>query len=388
MDVSTVATNDLGTGIQRVVKAQLKGLIENPPEGFRVEPVRLTDEDKKWTFKYARNFTKKFFDINENGILADTEVDFREGDIYYVPDLFGGGVIEAQKVRLYDELILKGVKIAFLIYDLLPIEFPQYFPPGASEVHAEYIRKVLEVSDLILCISQATADSLKSFAEKEGISRKDLKIEVLHLGADIREVKHREGLSLEDLNIFIEISKKPYFLMVSTVEPRKGHFQTIKAFEILWSKGYELNLVIVGKEGWMVEDLVKYIKKHPELNKKLYWLGYVSDDLLDKLYHHATATIMASEGEGFGLAIFESAFYETPIIARDIPVFREVAKDGAYYFPNSKDPEVLARAIEEWLKLYKEGKHPKPHSIKPMTWKEHVEKLKEILLRGLSDKNG
>lgn len=168
--------------------------------------------------------------------------------------------------------------------------------------------------------------------------------------------------------------------MVSTIEPRKGHWQIIKAFEILWKKGLDFNLVLVGKKGWKVERLVNYLKKHSELNKRLFWLGYISDDLLEYLYRNALATIMASEGEGFGLSIIESAYYKTPIIARDIKVFREIAKNGAFYFKNSKSPELLAKDLEKWLDLYKKSKHPDPSNINWMTWDEHIEKLKEILL--------
>ncbi|MGC9079929.1 MAG: glycosyltransferase family 4 protein, partial [Nanopusillaceae archaeon] len=192
---------------------------------------------------------------------------------------------------------------------------------------------------------------------------------------------HSIGINEEDLEAFNIISKKPYFLMVSTIEPRKGHRQVLKAFEILWRKGYDFNLVFVGKQGWMVEDFINYIQNHPEKDKRLFWLGHVSDDLLEILYKNATATIMASEGEGFGLSIIESAYYKTPIIARDIPVFREIAKDGAYYFPNTKDEKVLADSILEWYRLHRENKHPKPDNIKWMSWKEHAEKLKEIILK-------
>ena len=46
-----------------------------------------------------------------------------------------------------------------------------------------------------------------------------------------------------------KLSSKPTFLIVSTIEPRKGHIQTIQSFEELW-KTDDINLVIVGKEGW------------------------------------------------------------------------------------------------------------------------------------------
>ena len=89
---------------------------------------------------------------------------------------------------------------------------------------------------------------------------------------------------------------------------------------------------------------------------------------------------MSSESEGFGLPIVESAYYSTPIIARDIEVFKEIALDGAYYFSNTKNPEDLANDLINWISLYNENLHPKPNSIKWMTWQQHTEKLLHLLL--------
>jgi len=91
---------------------------------------------------------------------------------------------------------------------------------------------------------------------------------------------------------------------------------------------------------------------------------------------------MASIREGFGLPIIEAARHKLPIIARDIPIFREIAGDSAYYFPNDKSPEALANTIENWLNLYKENKHPKPDGIIYITWKENVKRLLEVILEG------
>ena len=376
---SVVSRNDLKTGIQRVVKAQYVGLLKESPENVIVEPIALTDEGGFWHFKFARKWAMAFHSMEHLG-LEDTIVDFHNGDIYYAPDLNGPSVVEAYKAGLYDYLKLKGVKIIFLVYDLLPIEFPEYFPPGAKEIHEKWCEVVLKISDKIICISKSTADKLIEFARKRNLLREGLEITWLHLGHDFRVANHSEGLSSQDLEIFQKLSKNPYFLVVATIEPRKGHEQVLKAFEILWQKGYNLNLVFVGKIGWMVEKLVNYMNAHPELGRRFFYFGHVSDDLLEKLYTNARAVIVASEGEGFGLPIVEAAHYKTPIIARDIPVFREVAGECAYYFRNTKDPHSLAEDIEDWLKLYEKGENPKSDSLKFMTWKDHTKKLLEILL--------
>ena len=47
--------------------------------------------------------------------------------------------------------------------------------------------------------------------------------------------------------------------MVGTLEPRKGYKDIIEAFELLWGTGENARLIIVGKHGWMVDDLVSAI---------------------------------------------------------------------------------------------------------------------------------
>jgi Glycosyltransferase len=226
------------------------------------------------------------------------------------------------------------------------------------------------------------ADELISYLKSQNKLRDDLNITYIHNGADIENSVPTKGLPQDHDRVLGLLTSKPSFLMVGTVEPRKGHLQTIKAFEILWQKGLDINLVIVGKEGWMVEHVIDLIRTHNELNKRLFWLSGISDEYLEKIYASSTCFIMASEGEGFGLPIIEAARHKLPIIARDIPVFREIAGDSAYYFPNDKSSQTLANTIENWLNLYKENKHPKPDGIKYITWKENVKRLLEVLLGG------
>lgn len=89
------------------------------------------------------------------------------------------------------------------------------------------------------------------------------------------------------------------------------------------------------------------IKRHPQLNKKLFWFSNVSDEFLAQLYIHAKCVIVASENEGFGLSVVEGAFYDKPLLLRDIPVFRELVGDDAYYF-DGLSGEVLAKNNKEF----------------------------------------
>jgi glycosyltransferase involved in cell wall biosynthesis len=169
--------------------------------------------------------------------------------------------------------------------------------------------------------------------------------------------------------------------MVGTIEPRKGHAQTLEAFERLWQSGHEVNLIIVGKQGWMVETFVQRLHNHPELGKRLFWLEAISDEYLEKCYAACACLIAASQGEGFGLPLIEAARHNLPILARDIPAFCEVAGGHASYFTGN-EPGDLANAIKNWLALRAENRHPKSDNVPWLTWAQSVEQLKGVLLQG------
>jgi glycosyltransferase involved in cell wall biosynthesis len=167
--------------------------------------------------------------------------------------------------------------------------------------------------------------------------------------------------------------------VVSTLEPRKGHAQTLRAFEKLWAEGHEVFLVLVGKKGWKVDELVLSIEEHPMLNQYLFWLQGVSDEYLTQIYQNSTCLIAASEGEGFGLPLIEAAHHKIPIIARDLPVFKEVAQNHAFYFSTRKS-ENLAQAIKDWLKLYDANSHPKSDTMPWLNWGQSAKQLLSQIL--------
>ena len=233
----------------------------------------------------------------------------------------------------------------------------------------------MAVADGIVCDSQSVAEELHEWIRQHPASRdRPLAITFFHLGADIEASNPSYGDSHEGADVLAATNKRPTLLMVGTLTPHKGYGQVMAAVEVLWRGGIDLNLVIIGREGWRVRALTKYLDLHSERNQRLFWLNSASDSLLLRLYEHSTALVAASTAEGFGLPIIEAARHGLPIIARDIPVFREVAGTHAFYF-SGDDPEVLAEAIRRWFTLYAEGKTPLSKDIPWLTWSQSVQQL-------------
>jgi glycosyltransferase involved in cell wall biosynthesis len=171
----------------------------------------------------------------------------------------------------------------------------------------------------------------------------------------------------------------PSFLSVGTVEPRKGYAQELAAFDLLWQQGREVCLVIIGSQGWLVDDLAVRLRNHPELNRHLFWLETISDQYLETLYAACTCLLAVSEAEGFGLPLVEAARHKLPVIARDIPVFREIMGAHAFYF-SGQEPDSIAVTVDRWLSLRREGKQPKSDTLRWTTWKESAKRLQAIVV--------
>ncbi|MDC6657870.1 glycosyltransferase, partial [Leclercia adecarboxylata] len=130
--------------------------------------------------------------------------------------------------------------------------------------------------------------------------------------ADISGSAPSRGLPDDAEQILSRLAERPSILMVGTLEPRKGYTQALAAFTELWNEGVELNLVIVGREGWRdlpdeqrrdIPELIRQLRHHPEREQRLFWLDGISDEFLEKIYAAADGLLAASLDEGFGLPL-------------------------------------------------------------------------------------
>jgi glycosyltransferase involved in cell wall biosynthesis len=371
VDVTTLAKYDASTGIQRVTRAILMALIADPPTGYRIEPVRALDSG----YLYARRFTCQCLDLPEDG-LKDDPVETAPGDIFLGMD-WGADVVP-QRESWFLAQKRRGIQILFCVYDLLPLIRPEFFPPGMSALALAWASTVATVADGIVCISRTVADELHEWLCQKKPSRlQPLSLGFFHLGADLHASLPSKSPSQVAAALFDRIRSHPSFLMVGTVEPRKGHRQALAAMEQLWADGVNVNLVIVGNKGWMTDDLEERILRHPEHESRLFWLRGASDEVLEEVYRSARALLAASEGEGFGLPLIEAAHYALPIIARDIPIFREVAGEQAYYF-RGDDPRALADALRAWLALRDAA--PSSSGISRLNWQQSSRQLLDVVL--------
>jgi len=371
VDVSELVHRDAKTGIQRVVRKALTHLL-TVADNLRVEPIYREGDN----YRYARRFTCRFLNLSPLN-LRDTIVDFHPSDTFLGLDL--DAFITQRAADLLARLRHRGGSVNFLIYDLLPLMRPEWFIEGTELAFDTWFHRITMAANRIIAISRSTADDTIAMLEKKNIQRiAPLDLAWCHIGSDFTGLQILTNDLMADIanghaDALFRIAGRTMFLTVGTLEPRKGISQLLDAAEDLW-RDQDVVFVLVGKEGWYVDSLLSRIKTHPELGKRLFWFGYISDELLERFYRMATAAVLPSQAEGFGLPLVEAARYGTPIIARDIPVFREIGGSGVFYC-KAEDGRELAASLRHWLELHEKSQEPKSANVKVLNWRETTEYL-------------
>ena len=233
----------------------------------------------------------------------------------------------------------EGLHTAVMVADVMPELHPEWFDPHQRRAFGDWLQAHLLHSGLFLCISQNTADDLRRVAEVRGIAR-ELPIEVVPLGADLPEAEP------EPMNMPPEIGR--YMLVVGTLEPRKNQGLVLQAFEQLRRRHDDLGLVLVGRQGWMVDDLAESIREHPDFGERLLWPDGVTDAQLAWLYENAFLTIAPSRYEGLGVPVMEALSHGSPTMASTGGALVE-AGAGLTEAISPDDLDALVVAIERHL---------------------------------------
>jgi len=330
INVTNTATTMTKTGIQRVVREFTSQLWSQDNINF------ICWVDDSFRLLEAQQDLDNF--LNAKPIKPTKVISLESlatGDIFLDIDASWG---DDYCVRtLYQKLKSNGVIIAKFHYDAVPILFPHFSHENTVFAYSENFSAALQYADYWLCISKTVERDLIRIAEKIGAGKPTTK--VVELGSDF-EFKHTEKKKSK--------YKRPYLLAVGTVEPRKNYQLLIDAMDLLIAKNIDVDLVIVGKQGWKIEQLQKRIEKHRYHKKRIHWLKGASDETVTALYQGAFACINTSHYEGYGLPVIESLSHNCVTICSQDSAMEEVAKGAAYTV--SPTPECTANAVIELQK--------------------------------------
>jgi len=198
-------------------------------------------------------------------------------------------------------------------YDLIPLLFPE-FTPGVEFFNQfnHHYRAVARLANAVFAISEVSAQSLRDFWEKGGLSAIAPPIEVVPLAAPA-PVRTPPKLVEKDQVMLDDIEKDgPFIIYVSTVEPRKNHQLLLDIWRNLHAERGDKcpKLLIVGMRGWGSEDLIRSASQMlASKDGKIVWREGLSDALLMQLYSRCAFAVFPSYFEGWGLAATEAAAF-------------------------------------------------------------------------------
>lgn len=264
----------------------------------------------------------------------------------------------------------RGVRLVFVIHDLIPISHPEYFRPGEMLRHCARMNNAIALGQGIIAVSQDTLDKLVAHANGTGKKMPSAVVALLAPGLQPTDQGSRP-------------MAEPYFVILGTIEPRKNHLLLLQ----IW-RGMAENLgsaaphlIVVGQRGWECENVVDILERCESLKSLVHERPSCSDKELLGILSHAQAVLFPSFIEGYGLPLVESLSVGVPAIVSDLAVFREFAGDIPEY--------VDALDGKQWLELIVD--YAKPNSVKRATqmtkirnfqaptWPIHMAKVEAFL---------
>lgn len=251
-----------------------------------------------------------------------------------------------------------GLTVAVMIHDTIPLDHPVYNGPGAAERFSSALRAVSRHAGLVVANSDATAADARRWLTTFG---RVPPIRVGHLGVS--------PASPDPAALPPELPpRSPYFVTVGTIEPRKNHALLLDVWERLARERTEPpTLVIAGRRGWANDAVFRRLDAARGGAVREY--ADLPDPALSALVAGASAVLMPSLAEGFGLPVGEAIALGTPVIASDLPVYREFAHDYPIYL-NPSDLYAWSSTITAAAEQDRAASATEPRPRMP-TWRDH-----------------
>jgi glycosyltransferase involved in cell wall biosynthesis len=256
------------------------------------------------------------------------------------------------------------------VYDLVYHLFPQTLNWTHRLAYRLFFEKSLHRARNVVAISQGTSNRLAKLHGRGA----DLVIRP-RAGPQFFP-PHRDAISAALHRYGVDF---PYFLSVSTLEPRKNLDTLIEAFLELRAAGElsDMGLVMVGQQGWKNGRLLDALARARSRGIPIVQTGFVPDDWLPALYAGATAVVMPSLYEGFGMPVLEAKCCNARIVASDIPEIREAGGVGPIYVQPSVDG--IKQGLRAAAMLPRGDDVPGPCIGQDAAWEEEGERLAQAI---------
>lgn len=231
----------------------------------------------------------------------------------------------------------KKIRKIVTIHDLIFLRYPEYYSFFDRKIHQWKFKKAAETCDLIIAISQQTADDIVRYL---GVSAE--KIRVVYQGCHQAFKIRRSDQELQAVAARFSLPEK-FILSVGTVEPRKNLLNVLKAIT-----GTGIPIVIIGKKQKTYWKKLQKLIDRNGLADQVILPEHVSMEDLAAIYQLADTMVYASQFEGFGIPVIEALFSGTPVITSNRSSLPEAGGEAVLYVDPLNADDIRAKIRFLW----------------------------------------
>lgn len=331
----------LRTILDRSASAELFEMLRKPPKRFRAS--LLATAARHWRSFGCSGKGRLYLNLGHTGLNSPGFVDW---------------------------LARADVAPVYFVHDLIPISHPQLCRSGESDRHRERMRTVLATAAGVIANSRATLDELDVFAKAQGLAFPPAV--AAWLGSPQLRAPTQPATNAP-----------PIFVTVGTIEARKNHLLLLKIWANLVDRlGVDApRLLIIGQRGWEAQEVFALLDGGERFRSHVREINGCSDEQLASHLAGARALLFPSFAEGFGLPLVEALGLGVPVIASDLPAFREIGQ-GVPLLLRPDDVAAWEAAILDFARPESDARAAQVEKIAEFrlpTWEAHFQAVEAWL---------
>ena len=263
-----------------------------------------------------------------------------------------------------------ALKPLYFVHDLIPLSHPEYCRPGEAGRHRARMKTMLSTGQGVIANSTATLAEFSAYAQSIGVPVPPTAVALL------APAQLPQPTALRPLDV-------PYFVMLGTIEPRKNHWLMLQ----LWRQLIERlgtaapRLVIIGQRGWLCDNVIDMLERCEVLRGFVFQKTGCSDAELASWLGHSQALLFPTFAEGYGMPLAEALALGVPVIASDLPAFREIADDIPEYV-DPLDGRRWAELVEEYARPQSQMRSTQCQKMATFslpTWEAHFQQVEALM---------
>lgn len=230
---------------------------------------------------------------------------------------------------------LSPCPVVVTLHDLIPVQHPELEKRAAHLYWRLHIPRAARKSAHVITISEWAK---KGIMESYGVP--ESRISVIMQSYDPAMLDPRDPVTGQDIRRKYGLTEG-YILYVGTIQPRKNLISLIEAYALLMRDKQVPPLVVVGRKGWLYEELFKRVGEL-NLTDRIIFTGFVPDDELPFLFDGAAVFTYLSLLEGFGRPPLEAMACGVPVITSNTSAIPEVVGTAGIVISPTDIPSIAA----------------------------------------------